>query len=202
MKICMVGWYFNPDLIKLMEKVSERHKVDVVAHRDGEHGSLDMLLVDNIGLEFHCYDTYIKRLWDGESDVLFLHDDLEVHPVMVNYEIIPPTNIFNRLAKLDIDQGYIFQNEDDAGWNAYKDGRLILISGRLIKHLRESGGLWFDVHNTGQTTTGPYNAGIVEFHNRMNHLHKQFNICNIIYCPAIKTLRRNGEVEHSINARV
>jgi hypothetical protein len=203
MKICMVGWYYNAELIELMEIINKYHKVDIVAHRDGKHGSLDSILVENIGLEFHCYNTYINNIWDGESDILFMHDDIEMGPVVVNYEIIPPINIFNKISNLNIDQGYIFHDEADAHWNDYKHGRMIFMSGSLIKHIKNNfGGIWFDSTNTGFTIKGPYNAGIINFNETMLKLQDNYDTCNIVYCPSIVQLRRNGGVSQSLNAKV
>jgi hypothetical protein len=202
LQICIVGWYYNKDLLQLMEKVNETHPVKVVAHRPGDCGGLPTTLIENIGLEFHCYDYFLKNLWDGESNILFMHDDIILNPVIVNFEIIPPTNIFNKFDKMDLDQAYIFQNNDDAKWNANKHGRLIFISAKLAQFIKDNGGIWYDKNNHGDTRNGFYNSGISIFQDRMAELAVKYNTCNLAFCSSIVPLRRNGEVDQSINAVV
>jgi hypothetical protein len=202
MQICIVGWHYNKELIELMETVHKTHPVHIVAHRQGPYGNLPTTLIENIGLEFHCYDYFIRNLWDGKSNVLLMHDDIVINPVFVNYEIIPPINIFNKLSKLPLDQAYIFQDDDDAEWNNYKHGRMIYLSAKLAGYLKENGGIGYDESNRGNTRTGFYNLGISQFHDNMLDLRKQFDTCNLGFCPSIVPLRRNGEVDQSINAVV
>jgi hypothetical protein len=196
MQICVAGWYYNEELLKLLKRVNERHNVAIIAHRPGDSMGIPTILIENVGLEFHMYNYFLTEIWDGSSKVLFMHDDISLAPVIVNNEIIPATNIFNKLADIDTDQGYVFQDEQDADWNNFKHGRMILMSARLLKKLKEDGGIWYDKNNDGHTMLGPYNDGIDNFHEKMINYKKYYNTCNVIFAPALRLWRRNGRVKH------
>jgi hypothetical protein len=202
MQICIAGWYFDKDLLKLMIKVNDRHPVTIVAHRNGDSQGLPCEVIENIGLEFHMYNYFLMNLWDGKSNILFMHDDLKIMPVMVNNEIIPATNIFNKIADIKADQGYLFQDENDGLWNAWKHGRMICMSARLADQAKRDGGFRYDSDNIGQTRSGPYNAGIVWFHDMMENYRRYFDTCGIFFVPAITFLRRAGAVPNTLDAKV
>ena len=139
-RICVVGWYFFHDFYKLLFK--SKLDIYIVAHR--YHKILDDLkfnytVIDNVGLEFGVYDWYIKNVWDKKSNVIFMHDDMEIK----NKNTL--LRIFNKCKKLKIDQSYIF-GENCEG----PHGRCIYMSRCFIDKIKKDyGGIWYDKENIG-----------------------------------------------------
>src|SRR4051812_48486306 len=73
MKICIAGWYFRPQFLKDIS--ISGYDAFVVKHQEGDTQGIPSALYENRGLEFGCYRQYLENHWDGESDVLFMHDD-------------------------------------------------------------------------------------------------------------------------------
>ena len=84
MEICIAGWYFDKKFLGVMDKVNREnnHSVYIVSHlphsNNGDTGSIPTESIPNIGLEFGCYDHYLKNIWDGRNNVLFMHDDTTI----------------------------------------------------------------------------------------------------------------------------
>jgi len=131
MKICVCGWYYNREFLKILSSVSARYIPTVVCHKnfnpDDSDGLSGIAFVnrENIGLEFGAYDYYIKNIWNGE-DVLFLHDDTT----------IASAGFFDKVAdafSLGVDQAFIFHDEAHGKANQHFHGRAMICSARFIR---------------------------------------------------------------------
>jgi hypothetical protein len=201
MDICIVGWYFYDSCYSIMREINKTHNVSIISHKF-EFDKLQSLgipyvTIENIGLEFGAYDYYLKNIWDKESDVLFMHDDVEITDIQV----------FDRIEKdmksKNIDQSYIFTDIDEEKRNGGQHGRVIYMSakllnfmlnykfkteesidhvdthhniGTLLKGTGEYSGFWYDPNNNGHTTGKPpigvrhYNEMIYTFHRTMGRI--------------------------------
>ena len=224
MDICVVGWYLYDDLYKILKEVNKKYHITIISHKGNEikpednadsydsslnvdsisseakeflkSCGLDYCIVDNIGLEFGAYDYFLKNCWNKESNVLFMHDDVQITDI----------NVFDRIALLgekDIDQSYIFKNKAEEVNNGGKHGRSIFMSAKLLNFmlnyefeteeskdhidehhnkgvlLKGTGkytGFWYDPNNNGHTTGKPpigvrhYNEMIYTFHRTMGRI--------------------------------
>ena len=152
MNICVCGWYYLKPLYDILARVKEKFPVYVIAHREDDLlNDFYHLIEPNRGLEWGAYDTYLKHVWDGKSDVLFMHDDVRIRPVIQNYEIVAPEKIFSTIANFKQDQVYIFKSEKEAIDNYNIHGRALFCSAKFLHYLLEHGGFWFDKDNTGHT---------------------------------------------------
>lgn len=136
MRICVCGWYFleHPKVLEDFKKVNEKYPVSIVSHQTSKEADeilkksgLDYQIIPNIGLEWGAYDWYLKNKWDGNNNILFMHDDIYIENV----------SEFDRLAKLTGDQYYIFQDEKEDGGNQHHHGRMILLSAKMLKYMSE-----------------------------------------------------------------
>ena len=141
-KICVVGWYFFPELYKFLYKY---HKDDVyiIAHRYNkilDDLKLNYTITENIGLEFGAYDYYIKNIWDKKSNVLFMHDDTKI----VNKKIM--NKVFKKCNTID----YSYILSDDRKKSQGKSYRCFYLSRKVIKlFIKEFNGIWYDRYNRG-----------------------------------------------------
>ncbi|MBW2621273.1 MAG: hypothetical protein JRD68_00075 [Deltaproteobacteria bacterium] len=162
MQICVCGWYFRPDFYALMREVNKKYSVTVINHQDTPlkwEYKLSWHLCPNIGLEWGAYDFFLKTAWDGESAVLFLHDDIRFRPVIKNYELIEPIIIFDTIEQFEFDQVYFFGSLEEATKNYGIHGRAFKCSAVFLKSLLEqNNGFWYDENNDGhiQGTTPNY----------------------------------------------
>jgi len=140
-KICVVGWHYFSNVYKQLSQSD--FDVYVVAHR--YHEILDDLklnytITKNIGLEYHAYDWYIKNVWDGESGVLFMHDDIGTNDSFFDV-------IFKKADSCD--ELSIFGSNESHKFYKYS-GRCFYYSGRLIGHLlKEYDGIFYDINDKG-----------------------------------------------------
>lgn len=129
MNICVVGWYLYEPLYLQLKMVSKGYSAMVVSHRtDKEYYGLPHVEIPNIGLEFGAYDYYLKNLWDASSDVLFMHDDID----------LADTSFFDTVAALKgsgTDQAFIFHDDQDAKNNQKFHGRAFYCSARFLQHM-------------------------------------------------------------------
>ena len=200
MKLCIVGWYFYESLYDSLKEVNEKYEVMIISHKNEKEilESLDLpyVIIDNIGLEFGCYDYYLKNYWDGESDILFMHDDAQISDIQV-FDRIPALKDDN------IDQAYIFKSKAEEQNNGGKHGRSLFMSakllgfmlnytfeteeskdhvdnhhnkGEILKGTGSYNGFWYDPNNYGHTTGKPpsgvrhYNEMIYTFHRTMGRI--------------------------------
>lgn len=219
--ICVVGWYLYKDLYSDLEILNDRYDLHVVSHKDEpsffENYNLKYSITENIGLEFGAYDYYLKNIWDKESNVLFMHDDVNIKNI----------SIMDRIAKINVDQAYLFKNKEEEEINGGKHGRCIFMSAKLLnfmlnykfkteesydhkdthndtilKGTGEYTGFWYDPNNTGHTVGKPpvgvrhYNEMIYTFHTTMGRIrdrrfgNEPMNVVNRLYFPEIDCARR------------
>ena len=143
MKICVCGWYFNDEFYSSLWRLNcsralggSRYPVFIIAHKDSESlGNYDLpySVEENIGLEWGAYGQYLKKIWDGKDSVLFMHDDIKLLPLVVENEIKPGELIFDKLAKIQFDQAYVFQNRMEDVANYGRHGRMVYFSERLLR---------------------------------------------------------------------
>jgi hypothetical protein len=163
MRICVCGWYFRPGFYRTLAAVNERFPVTVVGNRPGPTRGLPIVVRDNTGLEWGAFSHYLTAVWDGKSDVLFMHDDAEAAPAF-----------FDEMAAATTDQAFVFRDRSEFE-QAYSHGRAFVASASFLTLLGEHGGIWYDAGNRGFVAAGPswsetpppgcsdHNAGIRAF---------------------------------------
>lgn len=183
MKICVCGWYFktNSEILKYLQQLSLKYPVFIVSHRTDEESKIKLQecgllyrIIPNIGLEWGAYDWYLKTVWDGESSMLYMHDDIKISDIAE----------FDRIAALEkeCDQAYIFRDEKEDHANQHHHGRMIFLSRQAMKMMLNSicechkaydqidnqhnkgrvilgsgphTGFWYDPYNFGHTRGKP-----------------------------------------------
>lgn len=155
MKICIAGWYHIPEFLDAVKRSG--YSAFIVQHREGDARGIPSTLVPNVGLEFGCYDHYLKQEWDGTSDVLFMHDDTIIHG----------TKVFDQIARImeaNVEFAFIFHDEWEYSGNAGHHGRAMWASGAFLKKLLDRGGFPYDAENNGfNDSIGAENKGIKNF---------------------------------------
>ncbi len=146
MKICVIGWHFHSHFFKVLSSVQNRYLVSVICHRQGNTEGLPKTLIPNIGLEFGSYNFYLMNMWNEESDVLFIHDDIR----------LLDTTFFSRIEKTTTDQVFIFSNEAERLYNSNAHGRAFFCSYRFLHRLKKDGGFQYDSGNKGFVADGHY----------------------------------------------
>lgn len=150
--ICVCGWYYRPECLSVLDVVKKTYPVQIVANERNFNvqTSIPFEVRKNIGLEWGAYDYYLKNIWDGESDVLFMHDDIRFRPVIKEYQIVSPVKIFNSINKLNHDQVYIFESLQKAEKNYFIHGRMLKCSARFLRRMLDDiGGFPYDPDNDG-----------------------------------------------------
>jgi hypothetical protein len=183
MAVCVCGWYlerFDASYM-VLHRVNKKYPVHVVSNRQSEFlATMDLpyTVRENTGLEWGAYNHYMMHIWDGASNVLFMHDDIVFHPfVKNNAEVMPPELMFDNLAAMPVDQCYVFSSRSEDVENYSRHGRMVWMSKAFLTKAKELGGFWYDGKNTGYTDgTQPelraemgcmgYNAGIIAFHSQ------------------------------------
>jgi hypothetical protein len=139
----------------------------------------------NGGLEFGVYDYFLKNIWDGESDVLFMHDDIRIHDI----------SFFDKVSKIPHDQAFIFKSELEEIQNGRIHGRCFFCSKRFLKLLSDyqcncketndhenrdragdillkippHKGFWFDIYNFGEHASGMVPKGVRHYNTAVYH---------------------------------
>ena len=186
MNICVAGWYFTPGFMRALE--ASPHRIFVVKHREGETGGLPSALVPNIGLEFGCYDWYLKKEWDSRSGVLFIHDDTRMEDrTLADIESL-------QFKAGGIDHAFIFRDEWEAIGNDWAHGRAIWASARLLTELLKMGGFPFDASNRGNTSNNLENKGIRAYVDRVARIKGNKAIAIV---PTLQSGRR-GEISDQV----
>lgn len=206
MKIAVSGWYFEKELFENFSKIAHDFDITVVTYKGRAEDKCprpydkipasDQIkkyvlpsgvthhLIPVAGLEFGGYDYYIKNFWDGESPVLFMHDDIRVWNHNVFYDIA------NEMIKDEMNQAFIFRDETEELANGRMHGRGIYCSRRFIQFMLDyecqcgqsfdhehphypgqkpqvmlkgtgfHNGFWYDKYNMGEHTEGkvPYHC--------------------------------------------
>lgn len=179
MNICLAGWYFHKPLLETLK--NSKYDTFTVSHKSGCGDKA----IANIGLEFGCYDWYIKNEWKGGS-VLFFHDDNEI-----------TEGALDEIAKLTPDQCFLFSSEQEAKANGCAHGRAFFCSERFLQRLKTDGGFWYDEGNHGNvgptTSDGPnyHNLGIQTFRAYLSSLPKEeFRVNRYVFVPGMRLAYR------------
>jgi len=175
-KVCVVGWHFMSDFYKKLRKC--HYDSHIVAHRYNkilDELNFDYSIINNIGLEYGAYSWYIKNMWDGESGVLFSHDDVFVTDPFVLNSMIDNCKKYDRVN---------ITGKNRAKKQRYST-RCVYLSGRLIKqYIKEFGGVWYDRYNKGYTLCQKIahddlydnkNDAASKFKVSLNYLCKKYN---------------------------
>jgi hypothetical protein len=177
-RICVVGWYFNDSCLKVLAE--SRHDSFFVCHKEPPKPIHNSIVIPNVGLEFGCYDWFLKNEWK-DSDVLFMHDDNEI-----------TEDALDLIANLDRDQVYLFTSEQEAKANGHCHGRAMFCSEKFLRKLYVDGGFWFDEGNHGNisatSTTEPnyHNQGIEMFRAYLSSLPKSMTVNRVAIVPGLK----------------
>ena len=212
MSVCVVGWYLDKfdDFYMTMHKVNKKHPVHVVAHRDSPYlrdMDLPYTLRENVGLEWGAYNHYLMHVWDGEGNVLFCHDDIIFHPLVVGDNVLPPEGMFDNIAAMGVDQAYIFSSRAEDVENASHHGRMVFCSKSFLQTAKELGGFFFDPKNRGYTDGSKpevraemgclgYNAGIIAFHSQAAVIGK--DVHRRAYVPSFGLAVRGEEKSEKV----
>uniref|UniRef100_A0A6H1Z963 Glycosyltransferase n=1 Tax=viral metagenome TaxID=1070528 RepID=A0A6H1Z963_9ZZZZ len=153
MNICILGWYYDLDFMRVLEAIHPKYPVHIVGHRPNAVSPLPTTVIENVGLEFGGYDYYLKNLWDGINPVFFTHDDTLVTDMVV----------FDKIAKIDKDFSFIFYNNRESLSCMGAHGRAFYCSPRFLEHIKSHPckcdmepknhtGFYFDPANKGKVT--------------------------------------------------
>lgn len=197
MKICVAGWYYDGDFLESISRVAKNYEVFMVSHRMyfPESNGFNVMTIDNIGLEFGCYDFYLRNIWDGDSNVLFMHDDMKIGDI----------GVFDKIAELEHDCAYVFRDYAEERANGGKHGRIVYTSADFLELLKSHlcvcqwiegkadshnpdavlpnldphTGFWYDPYNHGHVAGKPpkgvrhYNSAIEHFHWTLGRVRDQ-----------------------------
>ncbi len=138
-KICVVGWYFFENFYKELKK--SELDIFVVAHQTGDAlKGLKHRVNPNVGLEYGAYNYYINNIWDGKSDVFFMHDDMEA----VEFDDLI-LSLYKEFKRKKAGQGYVA-----SGPHSGVGERFFYMSSKFIKIVKkEHNGMWYDEENLG-----------------------------------------------------
>jgi len=138
-KICVVGWYFFENLYEELKK--SELDIFVVSHRERDAlRGLKHCVIPNVGLEYGAYNYYINNIWDEESDVFFMHDDMDV----VEFDDII-YSLYKKFKKKKAGQGYV-----TSGPHSGVGERFFYMSSKFLKIVKKKhGGMWYDKENLG-----------------------------------------------------
>ena len=159
MKICIAGWYFRPAFFRSVYQSG--FEAFVLKHREGDTCGLPSKQYPNLGLEFGAYRQYVENHWDGESDVLFCHDDTEVATPDCFSDIA-------RLNSIGVDQAYIFNNYSEQIVNGGVHGRALWMRGATLLKIADN--FPADMDNQGTNVGKIAQRGVLRFHARMRDL--------------------------------
>jgi len=184
MNICVAGWYFHEPLIGTL--LGSKYLSCIVAHRalpGTELRGLDFEVIPNVGLEFGCYDWFLKNKW-GSGPVLFLHDDAELSE-----------SALDAIAGMTVDQAFLFSSEADALANGKAHGRAMFCSDKFLTRLKADGGFWYSeepcngkpIPATLANVPDYHNVGIQVFRAYLESLPKEFTVNRVAIVPGLKT---------------
>jgi hypothetical protein len=139
--------------------------------------------IRNVGLEFGCYDWYLKNKWVG-GPVLFLHDDNEI-----------TQEALDAIATIQQDQVFLFASEAEAEANGKAHGRAMFCSERFLNRLKTDSGFWYDegpitsvaIPATSAEEPNYHNAGIQTFVAYLKSLPKEFSVNRVGILKGLKT---------------
>jgi hypothetical protein len=137
-------------------------------------------LYPNLGLEFGAYRQYLENHWDGESDVLFCHDDADGSSEVAVRQgtTMKALEEISTLNSLGVDHAYIFHDEYDEFVNGGAHGRAMWIRGSLLQELAKD--FPADMENTGTNIGVTAQRGILMFHERIKAMTPNTAVCAIV----------------------
>ena len=110
-----------------------------------------------------------------------MHDDVNIRPRMVNYEIVSTATQFDKIADIDHDISYVFKSVMEEQENAAVHGRGIYMKPKFIQWLLDTNdGIWWDENNDGHIM-GP----------TPEHC-EHFNHADYVLRDYFRTAQRNG----------
>jgi len=200
MNICVSGWYFDRELFEVFKQIKNDFDITVVTYYQRANGTItrdydsvpvpemiDSYVKDSgvkhykipvAGLEFGGYDYYLKNIWDRESDVFFMHDDIKIYRPEIFKEME------KHLTENDYYQAFIFRDEAEEISQGRIHGRAIFCNLLFLdfilkytceckqandyEHPHHEGfkpkvilegtgphrGIWYDPYNLGEHTEG------------------------------------------------
>jgi hypothetical protein len=185
MNICVAAWYYHKSLMQTLQNC---YPVCWVCHRPPPAAEIDLFdhsfnNIPNVGLEFGCYDWYLKNRWNGGS-VLFTHDDNEI-----------TEEALDQIALIPHDQCFLFPSLEVAEANGKAHGRAFFCSEKLLRRLKGDGGFWYNeapetsvaIPATSAEAPNYHNAGILTFLAWLKSLPAEFTANQVAVVPGLKT---------------
>jgi hypothetical protein len=143
-------------------------------------------LIPNVGLEFGCYDYFLKDRDIGwySGPVLFIHDDTEITEAALD-----------AISRMTVDQAFLFSSAADAEANGKAHGRAMFCSEKFLTRLKSDGGFWYDerpcdgkpIPATTATEPDWHNAAIQVFRAYVESLPDEFTVNRVAIVPGLKT---------------
>ena len=202
MRICVCGWYLDEyrETYEQLRAVSKTYPVFVVSNRDSpflQTMGLPYVVRENTGLEWGAYNHYLMHVWNGESDVLFMHDDVELYGT----EDTPLEAILAQFMTCGVTQAYVFESKEDGALQR-AHGRMVFMSAEFLKQAYAMGGFWYDERNSGYVDESDfalryksgcegYNAGILRFKQQADKIGGDVN--RVITCPTFRMAKRGSK---------
>ena len=197
MHVCVCGWYLDEyaETYAQLRTVAIRFPVFVVSNRESpflREMGLPWAVRKNTGLEWGAYNYYLMNVWDGQDDVLFMHDDVDLGG--------PVDEILGQFSGCGVDQAYVFESKDDAAQQRIH-GRMVYMSAAFLTQAKERGGFWYDDRNQGYVDESDfalryksgchgYNAGILSFKKLAEDIGGDVN--RTITCPTFRMAKRGA----------
>lgn len=176
-QICCSGWHFFDDIFEQIEE--SELDIHIVAHRGNEwleKEKIKSTVIDNVGLEFGSYNYYLNNIWDKESDVIFMHDDIKIQ----HFDQFIAKN-YSKFKKRKIDHGSVIPAKI-----VRPGAQFCYLSKRVIDTILEDyGGIWFDEENIGYTDWKSQpshwhhrrvNDGAIKFRTMIEDIGKKYDL--------------------------
>ena len=181
MNVCVAGWYFHKPFVEAMDALGPF--VFWVCHKHPPMALENSTVIRNLGLEFGCYDWYLKNQWKG-GRVLFTHDDN-----LITQEAL------NAIEGIQQDQVFLFSSEAEAEANGRAHGRAFVCSEKFLQRLKDDGGFWYNeapetslvIPATSATEPNYHNTGILTFLSYLKSLPAEFTVNQVAVVPGLKT---------------
>lgn len=182
LQICVAAWYFHPPFLATL--AASKHPWFAVCHWPPPVALERFTVITNIGLEFGCYDWYLKSKWT-DGPVLFLHDDNEITEAALD-----------SISQMTVDQAFLFSSAADAEANGKAHGRAMFCSEKFLMRLAGDGGFWYDerpcdgkpIPATIADVPDYHNAAIQVFRAYLELLPKgEFEVNRVAIVPGLKT---------------
>lgn len=190
MNICVAGWYYYEPFQASIR--ASRYPSFIVCHKEPvkllalahSPNPCRFASIPNIGLEFGCYDWYLKNEWQG-GPVLFMHDDNEI-----------TEEALDLISQMTMDQAFLFSSEADALANGKAHGRAIFCSEKFLNRLKADGGFWYDERPCDGEEIPPTTADMPDYHNSAIRVFRayleslpkdEFSVSHVAVVPGLRT---------------